>query len=1263
MPTERVQRRIDRLLDQAEEAADQQDWGTVARLATEVLGLDPDNEDAPALARAAEKVRASEAASSPAAGTPAPQQAPPTATSEERTPDSFAGGRYVVQRFLGEGGKKRVYLAHDELLDRDVAFALIKTEGLDDVGRERVVREAQAMGRMGVHPHIVSILDFGDHEGTPYVVTELMGGGDVEGLLADAEGALPLAQSLEIAKATADGLVFAHEQGVVHRDLKPGNVWLTGDGVAKIGDFGLAVAEGRSRLTQHGMMVGTFGYMPPEQALGQEVTPQADLYSLGAMLYELVTGAPPFVGDDATAVISQHLNTAPVRPSLRSEHCPPDLEALILRLLAKAPADRPASASEVLAAMDGIDPESRSASDSHLNPLDRLARGVFVGREGELERLREAADEAFAGRGSVLMLVGEPGIGKTRTAQELETYARMRGAQVLWGRAHEASGAPAYWPWVQIGRAWGRANDVRALSEVLQGAGAELVRLFPELPSILGQEPQELPPVADESAQFRLFDSYVSFLRAASDDSPLVVVLDDIHWADKPTLLLLQHMAREVSNARLLLVGTYRDTELSRTHPLSEALAELNRESGFQRVVLRGLEEPEVRAYLAATTGREPARDLVTRIFEETEGNPFFLAEVVNLMTEEGSFEAGSVSDVALPDGVREALGRRLDRLSEEANELLTTAAVVGREFDYETLKLLSEHEDDALLSLLEAALDERVIEEMDRAGRYRFTHALMQETLLDELSTTRRVRLHGAIATALERQHGARAEERAAMLAHHFLESATLTREHASQAIRYSTIAAAQAERQLAWAAAIRHLEHALGALRDLGDPPPAEEADLLAALSRCQVGLGGLVEVPFANCLRAIELYSELGEGARAGESALAALRHPAPYPTLRVELATMALAAIGDREPALEAQLLAELSAWAEPAAAAEADSRAAALAAQHRLPGVEGRLELSRGTRAMTEGRLVEAEPPLRSAHARLEGEGDFGRAGAALAILTRVELLAGDFGRASADIASALEHGMSHGINGTIQVARVRQALIAAVRCEWERFDALASEMPEHIVPYHLVVLHRGLRAAHEGRPMEGLELARQALELGAAQSREIVGVEEAGYASILHAAGEGETASAEVRALESKLAVSTDAVLTSGTCAVAGEALAAHSDATALRSYYDRICGWPSIRATIVGSGVDKVRGLFALRLDLVEEAEEHFRTGLEWAERERCPVEEGRNLQGLAEVVERRGEREQAMEYLDRAGELFSRHGAKLYLDEVLAKKEILRA
>ena len=173
-------------------------------------------------------------------------------------PISFAGGRYRVNKLLGEGGKKKVYLAHDTLLDREVAFALIKTEGLDEAGRSRIQREAQAMGRLGSHPHIVTVFDLGQELDQPYMVTELMGGGDVEGLIEKAEDhRISLEQALEVAQETCRGLEFAHGRGIVHRDLKPGNVWITEDGTAKIGDFGLAVSLDRSRLTAEGMMVGT----------------------------------------------------------------------------------------------------------------------------------------------------------------------------------------------------------------------------------------------------------------------------------------------------------------------------------------------------------------------------------------------------------------------------------------------------------------------------------------------------------------------------------------------------------------------------------------------------------------------------------------------------------------------------------------------------------------------------------------------------------------------------------------------------------------------------------------------------------------------------------------------------------------------------------------------------------------------------------------------------------------------------------------------
>jgi serine/threonine protein kinase len=305
MASDRLQRQIDRLLDEADQAITEEDWSTVSSRARSVLAIDPENADGLAYLATADR----------AVGGTGPQSAAPTTPSKPTPastpePTSFADGRYQVKRFLGEGGKKIVYLAHDTTLDREVAFALIKTDGLDETSRTRIQREAQAMGRLGSHAHIVTVFDLGEENGQPYMVTELMGGGDVEGVVEAAENhRLPLEQAVKIAQETCRGMKFAHSRGIVHRDLKPGNVWITSDGIAKIGDFGLAVALDRSRLTTEGMMVGTVSYMPPEQAMGGEVTPKSDLYSLGAMLYEMVTGRPPFLGDDSVAIIGQHINT------------------------------------------------------------------------------------------------------------------------------------------------------------------------------------------------------------------------------------------------------------------------------------------------------------------------------------------------------------------------------------------------------------------------------------------------------------------------------------------------------------------------------------------------------------------------------------------------------------------------------------------------------------------------------------------------------------------------------------------------------------------------------------------------------------------------------------------------------------------------------------------------------------------------------------------------------------------------------------------
>ena len=686
--SDRFQRRIDRLMDQIEEAADQRDWQRVRELSKDVLLANAGNSDAQNFLALAERALSSSPTTPRQASAAATEAAPST------EPTSFANGRYQVKKFLGEGGKKKVYLAQDTLLDREVAFALIKTEGLDEVSRTRITREAQAMGRLGSHPHIVTVFDLGQEADQPYMVTELMGGGDVEGVIEDAsDHRLPLEQAIEIARETCRGLEFAHSRGIVHRDLKPGNVWLTGDGVAKIGDFGLAVAIDRSRLTTEGMMVGTVSYMPPEQAMGGEVTPRADLYSLGAMLYEMVTGRPPFLGDDSVAIIGQHINTPPVAPTWHNGQCPRPLEALILRLLAKDPSERPQSASDVLAALDGLDLTATGrdgAPVEEAQPLDSLAGGVFVGRQREMGDLKACLEDALSGRGRLVTLVGEPGIGKTRTAQELATYAGLRSAQVLWGRCYEEQGMPPYWPWVQAIRSYVRERDPDQLRSEMGAGAADIAEVVSDVKERL---PDLRPPPqleSPEQARFRLFDSITAFLKSASQKQPLVLVLDDLHWADQPSLLLLQFVARELGNSRLLLVGTYRDVELSRQHPLAETLGELTRERLFQRVLLRGLSQQDVGRFIEVAAGVDPPLGLTEAVHTQTEGNPLFVTEVVRLLVQEGELtqESGSRDSwtVRIPEGVREVIGRRLNRLSQRCNETLTIASVVGREFELRQL-------------------------------------------------------------------------------------------------------------------------------------------------------------------------------------------------------------------------------------------------------------------------------------------------------------------------------------------------------------------------------------------------------------------------------------------------------------------------------------------------------------------------------------------------------------------------------------------------
>jgi class 3 adenylate cyclase len=767
-----------------------------------------------------------------------------------------------------------VYLARDSRLGREVALALVKTEGLDDAGRTRVAREAQAMGQLGDHPHVVTVHDIGEENGQIYIVCQLMQGGDLEELLGASENRrLPMKEALRVADEIAQALEHAHTRGVIHRDLKPGNVWLTREGRACLGDFGLAVSLDRTRVTQEGMMVGTVAYMAPEQALGQTPDTRSDLYALGATLYEMLTGRPPFAGDDAVAIISQHVNTPPVAVSWHNPEIPRALDHLIQQLLAKSPDERPASASDVRRALADVANAStvERSVEVQANPLDALAGGVFVGREKEVEQLRAGVDEALSGRGKALLLVGEPGIGKTRTSEELATYARLRGARVLWGRCYEGEGAPTYWPWIQLVRGYVQEKDAAALLEEL-GAGAGAIgdvvsEVRERIPGL-----QPAPPLDPEQARFRLFDSIVGFLRRVSKATPLMLVLDDLHWSDKPSLLLLQFLVRELPGTRILVLGSYRDVELGRKHPLAEALAELARMGVTERILLRGLEEPDVARFLELSTGRPPPAALASAVYRETEGNPFFVHEVVRLLATDGRLEqpeqAASWS-LTIPQGIKEVVGRRLSSLSDDCNELLIVASVMGREFELPLLERAAEMDGDRVLDLVEEAIQARLVEELPEGrARYRFSHALVRETLYGELGTTRRVRLHRRIAEVFESHYAGRLEHHLSELSYHAVEGAHGGGD-VQKAIDYASRAGQRASNLFAFEDAAPHYERALEALELLGTPDETRRCDLLIELGRAQVL--AIDNDRAARSLReAVELARRLEDWRRMGRAA---------------------------------------------------------------------------------------------------------------------------------------------------------------------------------------------------------------------------------------------------------------------------------------------------------------------------------------------------------------------------------------------------------
>jgi DNA-binding SARP family transcriptional activator len=465
------------------------------------------------------------------------------------------------------------------------------------------------------------------------------------------------------------------------------------------------------------------------------------------------------------------------------------------------------------------------------------AGGVFVGRECELAELVGALEDAMAGRGRLVLVVGEPGIGKSRLTDELIGHARERGVWVLLGRCWEAGGAPAYWPWVQSLRAYVRESGTAALRSQLGAGAADLAQIVPELRQRFPDLPEPASPES-EGARFRLFDATAEFLRRASESRPIVFALDDLHAADAPSLLLLRFLARELGSARILLLGAYRDVDPVPRQPLTEMLAEVSREPVTRRLSLGGLSEREVAEYVELTASEIASAQLVTALHEQSDGNPLFVGEIVRLLSVEGVHaEHGADVGLAIPQSVHDVIARRLTHLPEECKRVLLLASVLGREFALAPLARMSGVPEDELLDVLDEAMAARVVSDVPGGpGHVRFAHVLIRDTLYEALTTARRVRLHRLAVEAFERLHGDEPGPYLAELAHHSIAGRDF-----DKGLSYARRAGDRALALVAYEEAARLYETALEAL----ELKPADEAtrcELLLALGDAQARGGDL-------------------------------------------------------------------------------------------------------------------------------------------------------------------------------------------------------------------------------------------------------------------------------------------------------------------------------------------------------------------------------------------------------------------------------------
>jgi predicted ATPase/predicted Ser/Thr protein kinase len=901
-------------------------------------------------------------------------------------PETIA--HYKIGELIGRGGMGAVFKAEDTQLSRTVALKVLTVMDLpEDELKERFLREARAGARLN-HPGIVTIYEVGEDQGQHYIAMEYVHGRTLRQLLREQPPSI--LEVIDIVMAVGQALSTAHEGGIIHRDIKSENIMVTDENAVKVMDFGLAKIQGASMLTREGEIMGTAAYMSPQQATGEATDHRTDIFSLGVVMYELLTLQRPFTGDQEIAIIFSLLNEEPMGIREINAEVPEALEQIVFKALRKEPQDRYQQVSQMVSDLEKVRQAMTVEGAASLAELELVAaeelavaeerefQAQLVGREKELEAVKELLYRVTLGEGQTVLISGEAGIGKTRLVGELTKHAKTKKIRTLVGGCVHKMRSYPYQPFVEAIQEYFQIKGVAGVQKLevfLEERAPELKAQSSVLKVFLNLEGHEEAQVINKE---ELLQTINRLIERVAMERPLILFVDDLQWADEDTLSLFHYTSRWIRRAKVLLVGTYRPEDLSlpgeeETELLPRARREMNREGLVHEIALERLRGEHLAPMVDSLFPKaEFGEEFYQVLFAETEGNPLFVLETLKLMKAEGVIYRDdgtfrlleSPQSLAVPSRVHDVIKRRLQRLDEEEHEILELASVEGEMFNSSTIaECLGLNKIKLLKKLQGLEREHHVIHTVER--RYRFDHAKIRDLLYQDILPELRAEYHLIVGGHL-RANFSGDEQVIPQIAHHLVEGGDL-----KGAVPFLIKAGERAKKVFANAEAIDHFAKAREIADGLSWDDTQEKTGVLATV---QESLG--------------DIYTLTGKHQEAVEFFAGALELeglPCELCSRLHRKTSSVFERQGEYDKALEALQKAQhclASAAGEPCARREG-----------------GRISIDRGAVHYKMGEVEEAEKEIQNGLALLEGSDAVGDQAAGYHYLGVVSRSRGDYQQA------------------------------------------------------------------------------------------------------------------------------------------------------------------------------------------------------------------------------------------------------------------------